>query len=145
MSAQAVSDFGFSYTPLGQANLSVGSTGALTVGNLGSSGQDGVSINLFGVQSPSQQSFALDTSYSLGGTPTTGSYITSTITGSLGGGGIETLSTVTATQLADGDTQLNATFPPLSGQPITINYYSGGPDGTLVYSENGGTGGEPNR
>ena len=146
LSAQTVNDFGFAYTPLGQATVTVSSTtGNVDVGNLGSSGQDGVSIDLSGVQNPTQQFFGLDTAYTLGGTPITGSSITSTVTGWYGGQSqsqpAETLSSLTTTLLADGDTQISATFPPLSGQPVTINYYTGGPGGTLVYSENGGTGG----
>ena len=56
--------------------------------------------------------------------------------GSLGGGSVQLLSTETATQLTGGTTQLALDLSPgWNGQPCTFNFYSGGPNGTLVYSE----------
>lgn len=45
---QSVTHFGFEHTPLGQAQLDVAPSGNLVVSNIGSSGQDGVHVDLLG-------------------------------------------------------------------------------------------------
>jgi len=137
-SAQAVTMFGLPNSPVGNATLTPNTTGGLVVGNLGSAGQDGVSIDLTnipnsGTQAPSY--LTLDTSINNLGTVPTGGFITQTAYGSTGGGTNSVVSTLTASQLSTG-VSLAANFSPVSnGQPVTINYYSGGPGGSLVYSE----------
>ncbi len=138
-----VNAFGFTYSPLGQATLDASSGTGVVVGNLGSSGQDGVSITapsgggtsggqpLFG-----PPAYGLDTYIAPLATSPSGAFIQMQTYGSLGGGSVQLLSTETATQLTGGTTQLALDLSPgWNGQPCTFNFYSGGPNGTLVYSE----------
>jgi hypothetical protein len=127
-----ITAFGLSYSPVGNASVALATAGTgIVVGNLGSAGQDGVSINLSGVQGTAQ-SFSLDTSLDLGGTPPTGAFLQQT---AMAGSTNQLVSTITATQLPGGSASLAADFTPVSNSPLTINYFSGGPNGTLVYSE----------
>ncbi|MGA2064178.1 MAG: PEP-CTERM sorting domain-containing protein [Thermoguttaceae bacterium] len=132
-----ITAFGLSYSPVGNATVALATAGTgVVVGNLGSAGQDGVSIGLSGAQGTAQtQSFSLDTSLDLGGTPPTGAFLKQTAMASTLGGTNQLVSTITATQLAGGSTSVAADFTPVSNAPLTIDYFSGGPNGTLVYSE----------
>ncbi len=51
-----------------------------------------------------------------------------------GSGANQVVSTVTATNLSD-SISVTADFTAVCNTPLTIDYYSGGPNGTLVYSE----------
>ena len=77
--ANSVSDFGLEYTSLGNATLSLTAQGTVLVSNIGSSGQDGVSVALpADVASPTGTgSFSLDTSANFGTLPV-GAYFKST-------------------------------------------------------------------
>ncbi len=129
-----VNAFGFNYSPLGNATLDASSGTGVVVGNLGSAGQDGVSINLSGVQG-SGLNFGLDTSLASLGTPPIGASMEQQGYGSLGGGVNQLLSTGVLTQSSSGVQVTLDLSPVWNGQPTTLDYYSGGPGGTLVYSE----------
>jgi hypothetical protein len=130
-----VNAFGFNYSPLGNANVSMATAGTgVVVGNLGSAGQDGVSIGLSGAQGTGQN-FSLDTSLDFGGTLPTGASFQQAVMAPTGSGTNQVVSTITATQGSGGNLPVTADFSPVSNGPLTINYYSGGPNGALVYSE----------
>ena len=63
-----------------------------------------------------------------------GSYVQSTVMGNTGSGTNQVISTFTAMQLSD-RVSLTADFTPVSSGPLTIDYFSGGPNGSLVYTE----------
>ena len=124
--------FGLMHTSLGNATLTQSGTG-IVVGNLGSAGQDGVAIT-----PPAQtsgQNFALDVSIADLGAVANGSYIQQTAFSGNPGGTNSVVSTLTATQVSSSSVSLTADFSPVSNGLLTINYYTGGPTGTLVYSE----------
>lgn len=135
--ADTIQAFGLTNTSLGNATLTQSGTG-IVVGNLGSAGQDGVAIGLSGVQNPSQNSFSMNVSLDppLGTGASNGSYIQSTVMGTLDGLSNQVISSITTTKMAGGIAQVTADFPGLAvGTPLTTDYYSGGADGALVYSE----------
>jgi hypothetical protein len=142
-SAQSVNLFGFTYTPLGGATLDASSGTKIVVGNLGSGGQDGVSITApsgrgttGGQPLFSPPAYGLDTYIAPLATDPAGAYIEKQTYGSLGGGSVQLLATETATELGGGTTSLALSLSSVwNGQPCTFNFYSGGPNGTLVYSE----------
>ncbi len=128
---------------MGNATLDASSGTGIVVGPLSSGGQDGVSITapsgggttggqpLFG-----PPAYGLDTYLAPLATSPSGGYVKMQTYGSLGGGSAQLLSTETATQLSGGTTELALDLSPgWNGQPCTFNFYSGGPNGTLVYSE----------
>ncbi len=130
----SITAFGLTHTPLGSATLNQTADGVV-VGNLGSSGQDGVSIDLSGVQVPGQN-FSLDASLGDLGPLPSGSYIQSTAMATTSGGTNQLVSTIRGTQDSPNTFSVTADFTPVSnGQPLTIDYFSGGPNGNLVYTE----------
>jgi hypothetical protein len=132
--ADTMTAFGVQYTSLGGATLSSTATGGVQVSNIGSSGNDGVQLTPLAGTPAWANNFFIDTSMGFGAVPT-GAYIEETNYGPVSGGVAPVVSTLTATAGSSGGT-LSADFPNSpSGQPITIDYYSGGPDGTLMYHE----------
>ncbi len=132
--ADSMTAFGVQYNSLGGATLSSTASGGVQVSNIGSGGNDGVQLTPLSGAAPWAQSFSLDTFIDPGAAPV-GSYITETNYGPLSGGPAEVVSSMTSTQTSDG-IALSVDFPNSPpGEPVTINYYSGGLDGTLVYTE----------
>jgi hypothetical protein len=135
--ADSMADFGVQYNSLGNATLSSTASGGVQVSNIGSTGSDGVQLMPLSGASPWATNFYLDTSIDTGSAPV-GSYYEETNYGPISGGTAPVVSSLTVTQQSDGVT-LSADFPDSpSGQLITIDYYSGGPDGTLVHTETTG-------
>ncbi len=136
-SSPATTIYGYDHTAAGNAALDVDiNTGRVRLDNLGSSGQDGVAINLS--SAPQSSSYSLDVQLDpLGTAHSNGSFFESAQTGSIGGGANQLLSTVEAAQISSTDYAITSDFSPsdTGGLPLTINYYSGGPNGTLIYSE----------
>jgi hypothetical protein len=131
--ADTVDAFGLTHTSLGSATLTTSSDG-LVVGNLGSGGQDGVSIDISGAQGTGPN-FALDTALNFGGTvPPVGAFFQQTTMAATSSGTNQVVSTITVTELT-GSVSMTADFTPVTNSPLTVNYYSGGPNGTLEYSE----------
>jgi hypothetical protein len=130
----AVTVFGLSHSAVGAATLTLNSTGTLTVGNLGSTGQDGVSVDIAAALGAGHSFLwdgAIDT-----GPRSTGSFTQWTDIGSISGGADQVLDTLRETELASDDFELTSDFSPISnGQPLTINYYTGGINGHVVLSE----------
>jgi hypothetical protein len=70
------------------------------------------------------------------GTRTVGSFMQWSTIGSINGGANQTLNTLRDTELSPTDDELTTNFAPVAnGEPLTINYYTGGIGGTLVYTE----------
>ena len=127
--------FGFNYSPVGNATLDASSGTGVVVGNLGSAGQDGVSIDISGLQG-SAAKFFFETSMTFPGTVPNGSFWEQQGFGSLGGGTNQLLDSETLTFVNSTSSQLTMDISPLwNGQPTVLNFYSGGIGGTLVYSE----------
>jgi hypothetical protein len=98
-------------------------------------GSNGVSINLSGAQ-VAGQAFSLHTSLGSLGTVPNGAFIDEQAFGSLAGGPNQLVSTEVLTQVGSSAYQVTMDLSPVSaGEPSTLNFYSGGPNGTLVYSE----------
>ncbi len=135
--------FGLPHTSLGNATLTQGSTG-LTVSNLGSSGQDGVAVDLSNA-GDTGPSFSWDAAVTDLGTHADGSYmqVQSVAIFDDGNGNVtRARSTFRETQTSSSSFSLTADVSQSwDGQPLTINYYGGGANGTVVYSEtyNGAT------
>ncbi len=133
--AQPVSAFGFAYSPLGNATVAASGGTGVVVGNLGSAGQDGVSINVSGVLNSARVSFSR-TSMSLPATIPNGSVLEQQGYGSLGGRTNQLLDSAVLTVVSSAASQLTMDVSPMwNDQPTTLNFYSGGINGTLVYSE----------
>ena len=131
----SVSAFGFNYSPLGNATLDASSGTGVVVGNLGSAGQDGVSIDMSGVQGGAP-SFFFETSMTFPGTVPNGAFTEQRGFGSRGGGADQLLDSAVLTVVNSAASQLTMDLSPMwNGQPTTLNFYSGGINGTLVYSE----------
>ena len=132
---QPVSAFGLSYSPLGNATVAASGGTGVVVGNLGSAGQDGVSIDVSGALN-STPSFFFETYMSLPGTVPNGAVLEQQGFGSLGGGTNQLLDSAVLTVVNSATSQLSMDLSPIwNGQPTTLNFYSGGINGTLVYSE----------
>ena len=129
-----VDAFGYSHSALGNAQLSYSASSGLTVGNIGSSGQDGVAIDLTGAQLPGQSDL-FDVQLANLGTQANGAYLKSTAVGTVNGATNQVISTDTVTQTSTGYAVTPDFSAVSNGQPLTIDYYSGGINGTLVYSE----------
>ncbi len=138
--ANTITAFGLQYSSVGNATLSTNADGSVQVSNIGTTGADGVAISLpasLGPASP-PTSFALDTGIALGSLPV-GGYIQQTTYGAVSGGVAPLISTMTETQQSGG-VQSTADFSNSSnGLPLTINYYSGGPSGVVVHTEQSNT------
>jgi hypothetical protein len=131
----SVTAFGYNYSPLGNATLDATSGTGVVVGNLGSAGQDGVSIDMSGVLS-SASHFFFETSMTFPGTVPNGAFSEQQGFGSLGGGTNQLLDSAVLTAVNSATSQLTMDLSPLwNGQPTVLNFYSGGINGTLVYSE----------
>lgn len=134
-SADTMTTFGVQYSSLGNATLSSNADGSVQVSNINSS-SDGVQLSPVSGGAAWGQNFSLDTSINPGTVPV-GGYIQQTAYGPISGGTAPVVSTLTATEEdTNGDVMLTGTFPDSpTGGAITIDYYSGGLDGTLVYQE----------
>ena len=108
ISREEIAQLGVFHGPLGGANLEA-PFGALSVANIGSSGQDGVSIDLGRVNS---FDIGLDPILDGNGDPlqNAGAYLDATAVGSLGNVPDQPLGTLRVTQLALGNYQITADF-----------------------------------
>ncbi len=126
-----VDAFGFQCVSLGQAALDL-DAGNLVVSNIGSSGDDGVSIDLSGVTALSWDSHWLDIPSGL----PTGAGIEVTAIGDDGIGNSE-IGTGLAERNISGDWEISADFSAAGATTQTILVLNGG---TIVASESGHTG-----
>jgi len=128
-----VSFDGFEWLPLGQAQLSV-TAGGLQVDNIGSSGNDGVSLQ-FPNGTPAN-SWGIDVGLTTPNSPAN-SFVRETGVGTINGVPNQVVDSFTATAAPSGGTVYTCDFSPMAPSSLTVNYYSGGPQGTLVLSESG--------
>ena len=128
-----VSFDGFEWLPLGQAQLSV-DAGGLHVANIGSSGNDGVSLQ-FPNGTP-DGSWGIDVGLTTPNSPAN-SFVRETGVGTINGVPNQVVDSFTATAAASGGTVYTFDFSPMAPSSLTVNYYAGGPQGTLVLSESG--------
>jgi hypothetical protein len=115
--------FGNGHTGLGTATL-LADAGMLTVGNLGSSGNNGVGINLAGSLN-ALASFALPDFSAVQG-PHPAPWIQASIVGGLGGVSGQNLGSLRFTSVAGGGAQVDADFSPVGASTQTIEVRSGG-------------------
>jgi hypothetical protein len=139
--ANTVTFDGLTNTSSGSATLDSSSGTKIVVHNLGSGGQDGVSIDLTnipnsGTSAPSYITASLSPTPS-SGSLSPGSYMNWTLTGSANGGSNQVIATQTTTYGSGISAQIAAGLSPLSGgQPETITYYNTSTQPpTPVYSE----------
>ena len=126
--------FGLNYSPLGNATVAASGGTGVVVGNLGSAGQDGVSIDVSGAEQHAE--FLFRDVHGLPATIPNGAVMEQQGYGSLGGGTNQLLDSAVLTVVNSATSQLTMDVSPIwNGQPTTLNFYSGGINGTLVYSE----------
>ena len=120
--------FGFYERPVGTATLDASSGTGIVVGNLGSSGQDGVSLSAAsGGDRPTESLTVSFTPSSSSGTFNPGSYMNWTLMGSADGGSNQVIATQTTTYGSGINAQIAADLSPLAGgeKPNeTITYYN---------------------
>jgi hypothetical protein len=129
-----VTMFGFDHTPIGDATLTANPGGTLTVANLGSSGQDGVSIDISSIPYDKYLWVAELESLGPGAVHSEGSFVQSTGYGTVGGVPDQPM-VIGRAQTDAAGVELSVDFSPVSIEPLRIEYYLGGPQGTLVAVE----------
>jgi hypothetical protein len=134
--ANSITDFGLTYSSLGNATLSFAANGGVEVSNIGLSGQDGVSVAMpANVASPvGMPTFTLDTSAQMGPLPTGGFFRVTSFGPAPPGGTAPVVATMTETQSST-DQFYTMDFSNSSNGPVTTAYYSGS---KLIHSEQTG-------